>query len=60
MESQLKVLAISSYKDHKEQLLNIPEFKSHQYTVVDMVMKSKLSQLPHNQYYPRVDTKKGY
>jgi hypothetical protein len=29
-------------------------------TVVDRVDKSKLSHIPHNQYYPRVHTKKGY
>ena len=29
-------------------------------TVVDRVMKSKLSHIPHNQCYPRVLTKKGY
>ena len=32
-------------------------------TVVDRVMKSKLSHIPHNQYYPRVHTKnpkRGY
>ena len=29
-------------------------------TVVDRVMKSKLSHIPHNQYYPRVHKKKGY
>jgi hypothetical protein len=29
-------------------------------TVVERVMKSKLSHILHNQYYPRVDTKKGY
>ena len=32
----------------------------YQCTVVDRVMKSKLSHIPHNQYYPRVNTIKGY